>query len=372
MKIAIVTHNVIRGDGQGRVNFELVRFLLSQGIKVDLVADQVAPELLERGATWHAVQPGFDNLHLIKVWRFQRLADRLMRRISDRYDVVLACGVTLSYPHTINASHFVHGTWLQSPFHASKVISGPRSWYQWLFSAANARWERRSYKNAQHVIAVSEMVRQELIEIGIPSQEISVIVNGVDPEEFSPGNVDRASLDLPLNVPLGLFVGDIQSPIKNLDTLLHGLTHVPAAHLAIAGRLGQSPYPDLAQSLKLQDRTHFLGFREDIPDLMRAADFFALPSRRDSCPLVLLEAMASALPIITSSTVGTSNLVEGGSGFVMDGPDDMETLVKGLQAFAQSPKKRQALGRTARSVALNHSWEHMSARYLDLFERYTS
>ena len=63
MKIAIVTHNVIRGDGQGRVNFELVRFLLSQGIKVDLVADQVAPELLERGATWHAVQPGFDNLH---------------------------------------------------------------------------------------------------------------------------------------------------------------------------------------------------------------------------------------------------------------------------------------------------------------------
>lgn len=372
MKIAIVTHNVVRGDGQGRVNYELARFLLSKGIKVDLIADQVAPELLEHGASWHAIHPGFNNLHLIKVWCFKRLADQLMKRISDRYDVVLACGVTLSYPHTFNASHFVHGTWLQSPFHASKVASGPRSWYQWLFSAANAQWERQSYQNAQHVIAVSEMVRQELIEVGIPPQKISVVVNGVDPKEFAPGKVNRTSLGLPRNVPLGLFVGDIQSPIKNLDTLLHALPYVPAAHLAIAGRLDQSPYPDLARSLGLQDRTHFLGFRKDIPDLMRAADFFALPSRRDSCPLVLLEAMASALPIITSSTVGTANLVKGGSGLVMDGPDDMETLINGLQIFTASREKRRAMGDSARSVALRHSWDKMSARYLDLFERHIS
>ena len=244
---------------------------------------------------------------------------------------------------------------------------------QYAFGALNARWERQTFAQAQTVVAVSDMVRDELIQIGVPAAKIEVIVNGVDIDEFQPGPADRSALGLPEDVPLGLFVGDIQSPIKNLDTVFHGLTDVPALHLAVAGALPRSPYPALARSLGIEDRVHFLGFRRDIADLMRAADFFTLPSRRDSCPLVLLEAMASGLPIITSRQVGTANLVEESEcGFVLHAPDDHDTLRHGLTALRDDPSLRAEMGRAARAMAERHSWKRMSEQYLDLLRQQVS
>ena len=116
---------------------------------------------------------------------------------------------------------------------------------------------------------------------------------------------------------------------------------------------------------------HFLDFRRDIPDLMRSADFFTLPSRRDSCPLVLLEAMASGLPIITSQQVGTVHLVEDSeSGFVLEHPNDQETLQQGLIALRDDPEYRKEMGQAARAVARAHSWQKMSHKYLQLMEQH--
>jgi glycosyltransferase involved in cell wall biosynthesis len=373
MRIAIVTHNVLPGDGQGRVNYELTRFLLTEGHDVTLVARQVSDDLLNEGAHWIEVSPLITDLDLGIVWFFKRAANRIMARIRHRFDVVLGCGVTLDVPHSHNAVHFVHGPWLQSSFHNSKVQSGLQSWYQWLFSTLNARWERHTFAQAEHIIAVSEMVRRELTEIGVPNKKIDVVVNGVDLVEFAPGSSDRASLGLPLNTPLGLFVGDIKSPIKNLDTVLRALVDVPGVHLAVAGRLDGSPYPGLAADLGLSDRVHFLGFRRDIADLMRASDFFTLPSRRDSCPLVLLEALASGLPVIASQNVGNANLLSAtgsgvNAGFVVDNPNDVASLSKHLATLAFDDDLRAAMSRAARGVAEKHSWEHMARRYLDLFQ----
>lgn len=373
MHIAIVTHNVIKGDGQGKVNYELTRHFLRQGFEVTLIANHVDESLVEAGAHWLQVRTGSlaDKIDLLKVWRFRRKADRLLHEHGDSFDAILACGAVLTYPHALNAVHFVHGTWLRSPFHSSKVRSGPNAWYQQLFSTLNARWELEAFEQADHLIAVSDMVRDELVEIGVPPEDISVVVNGVDVEEFAPGPADRQALGLPVRPVLGLFVGDIQSPIKNLDAVLHAMVDVDALHLAVAGSTERSPYPGLAAQLGIEDRVHFLGFRRDIPDLMRAADFFALPSRRDSCPLVLLEAMASGLPVITAKTVGTSNLVKN-SGFVLDGPDDHSTLIEGLRTFIQNPDKRKAMGQAARNIACQHSWHDMArqyqARLMDLAE----
>ena len=368
MNIAVVTHNIVKGDGQGRVNYELCRFLTAQGVAVDVIADRVAPELVEAGVTWWPVHPGADRVDLLKVWRFRVLADLLLKRIGHRYDVILACGVVLSGPHTINAAHFVHGTWLRSPFHAAKVRPGPHGAYQWLFSALNARWERQTFSQARTVVAVSEMVRQELVAIGVPEGNVQVIVNGVDTDEYHPGRGDRAALGLPGRGVLALFVGDIQSPIKNLDTVLHALAEVPGLHLAVAGALRQSPYPALAERLGVAGRVHFLGFRTDVADLMRAADLFVLPSRRDSCPLVMLEAMASGLPVVTARTVGTADLVAPGGGVVLERPDEVAALAGALRRLTHDAAMRAAMGRAARSVAEAHSWEAMARQYLALIE----
>ena len=363
MHIAIVTHNIVKGDGQGRVNYELARYLLDQEVEVDLFADRVAQELIDQGANWHPIHPGFDDLILLKVWRFKRLANQRLTATDQDYDIVLGCGVTLDCPHTHNAAHFVHGPWLESPHHAANVATGLQRWYQWLFTALNARWERSTFNKADEVIAVSEMVRDELIQIGVPSSKIEVIVNGVDLGEFAPGPADRSALGLPEDVVLGLFVGDLQSPIKNVDGVLCALADVPDVHLAIAGTIGQSPYPSLAQSLGIASRVHFLDFRRDVADLMRAADFFALPSRRDSCPLVLLEALASGLPAIVSGNVGTADLVRDGAGFVLDTPDDHHALAEYMRVLSKGGTAHRTMGQEARRIAEKHSWKKMAAQY---------
>lgn len=364
MHIALVSHNIVRGDGQGRVNVELARYLSEQGHRVHLIADRVEPRLVDIGCTWHPVHPGFDGVDLLKVARFPRMADAALRRLEDKIDVTIACGVVLSRPHTVNAVHFVHGPWLESDHHNSKHATGVQRLYQYVFSSLNARWERRTFAAAQRVVAVSPMVKQELLEIGVPDEKITVIVNGVDLDEFAPGPADRQSLDLPDGPALGLFVGDIKSPIKNLDTVLRALPRVPNLHLAVAGDSNGSPYPPLADELGIADRVHFLGFRRDIADLMRAADFFLLPSRRDSCPLVLLEALASGLPIIASSQVGNAPLLENGAGFVLSDPEDVEALTDHATALSSDPFLRRRMSRAARAVAETHSWDRMAAEYL--------
>ena len=374
MRLALVTHNVITGDGQGRVNVELTRYLLDRGVDVTLIANQVDETLIDQGTEWISIDTGSlgEAVDLVKVWRFKRKADRLLRRIGDRFDAILACGVVCSVPHTINAVHFAHGGWRRSPYHASKVNPGLNGAYQWLFSALNDRWERQTLAQAERIVAVSQMVKDELIASGLPADNIEVIVNGVDGDEFHPGPANRTALNLPEDVPLGLFVGDIRSPIKNPDGVLHALADVPDAHLAIAGSLEGSSLPDLAHQLGLSERVHFLGFRRDIPELMRAADFFVLPSRRDSCPLVLLEALASGLPAIVSSNVGTADLVAPDAGFVLRAPDDHDTLRHGLTVLRDDPSLRAEMGRAARVMAERHSWKRMSEQYLDLLRKQVS
>jgi glycosyltransferase involved in cell wall biosynthesis len=369
MQIALVTHNVLSGDGQGRVNLALVRNLLRAGHEVTLLADAIDDHLQREGVHWIPIHPPLKKMSdLLKVWIFRRRADHLLTQMAGHFDAIVACGAVLTVPHTLNAVHFVHGTWLQSPYHTAKVRSGPYAWYQHAYTTLNASWEQDAFRAAQTIVAVSDMVRDELLTIGVPDNRIHVIVNGVDTQTFAPGPADRAALDLPTGVPLALFVGDLQSPIKNLDAVLTAMTQVPALHVAAAGALEHSPYPAMAERLGVADRTHFLNYRDDIADLMRAVDFFVLPSRRDSCPLVHLEAMASGLPTITSTTVGTATLV-GDSGFVLDGPDDQATLVHALEALTYDAALRVQMGTSARKRALTLRWDSMADRYRALLEQ---
>ena len=374
MHVAIVSHNVLIGDGQGRVNFELTRFLLQQGVQVDLIADAVDPRLVEWGAHWiplHPTLPGLpldlDHILLIKVWRFHQMANRLLAEISDRYDVVMGCGHTLSLPHTVNAVHFVHGAWLASDSHPSRLERSVGAAYQWLFSRVNARWELDSLRQAERIVAVSDKVRRELMALGLPGETIQTVVNGVDVSEFHPGPADRPSLGVPDGVPLALFAGDIRSTRKNLDTVLHALLQVPKLHLAVAGGLDGSPYPAMADRLGLSDRVHFLGFRQDIPDLMRAADVFTFPSRYEACTLALLEALASGLPVLTAHSTGGAELITDDCGAVLEDPNDGNALATALLRIVETPEVRGRMQAAAREVAEKHSWDRMGKRYLDLF-----
>ena len=369
MKLCIITHKVKKGDGQGRVNYEIAKEVVRRGHHLTLLATEVAEELHQSSkVNWISISVKNFPTEFIRNFIFANKSAGWLRNNRSAVDLVKVNGAITTAASDVNAVHFVHSSWLRSPVHISRIRRDLYGFYQWLYTALNARWEKQAFQKAKVVVAVSQKVAQELVDIGVPRSHIRVIVNGVDLQEFSPGVADRQKLGLPENVTLALFAGDIRTPRKNLDTVLHALVKVPDLHLAVVGGIEGSPFPQLAASLGLNERVHFLGYRRDIPQIMRAADIFVFPSRYEACTLVLLEALASGLPVITATATGGAELVTPECGVVLADSDDTNALASALLSLVSDRAIRQQMGKAARSIAEQHGWTTMAQTYVNLFE----
>ena len=377
MKLCIVTHNVTRGDGQGRVNYEVAWEAIRRGHYVTLLASSVAPELQQNSqVNWICIPVKGLPTEILRNMVFAEQSGNWLHKHRCEFDLIKVNGAITNAQADVNAVHFVHSSWWQfSSKGATRSLLNPspqhrnlRRVYQWFYTALNTYWEKQAFCQAKVVVAVSEKVKQELLDIGVPKEWLRVILNGVDLQEFSPGYADRRKWGLPEGVPLALFAGDIQTPRKNIDTVLHALVEVPELHLAVAAITEGSPYLQLAASLGLSERAHFLGLRDDVSQLMQAVDLFVFPSRYEACSLVLLEAIASGLPIITATTAGGAELVTSACGIVLPDPDDTQALAQALSRLASAPERRKQMGKAARAIAEQHSWTTMAQSYVDLFE----
>lgn len=369
MHIVLITNRLISGEGQGRVNAEIARAASRAGHTVTCLAHSIENELLmEPGIEWAHMPDANTPFALLGNIRCAAATTRWLEEYGGDADLVVANGANTWTHVDVNIVHFVHSAWRASPVHDSRVRRDLYGSYQWLYSTVNARAEQHALPQARCVVPVSEKVRNELLGIGLPDDHLHVIHNGVDIEEFHPGQADRTALGLPEDVPLGFFAGDIRTPRKGLDVLIKGLKQVPNTHIAVAGRVDGSPYPAFAERMGVGSRVHFLDFRRDIPKLMQAADFFAFPSRYEACSLVLLEAMAAGLPILTAQTAGGAELVGEEAGIVIDDPDNIGALVEALTHLSTSQSSWAEMSRAAREIAEANSWERMASRYLSLFE----
>ena len=378
--LAIVTHNVVKGDGQGRANLEITRHALQNGFHVTLLADRVDEEITRHeNLRWIPVQPRIRSNWLVHGLEFVQKANYLLAKMKNEFDIIHGYGYTLDVPHQVNTSQFVHSAWRQSPMHVAKTNRNPYGAYQWLYSAMNAVGEKKAYKQAQTVVAASSTVKKELESIGVEPARLRVILNGANLDEFYPdktgANKFRQSVGLPLDAPVALFAGDIRTGRKNLDTVLAAFAKIKnesLLHLAVVGSVEGSPFPQMARDLGLDERVHFLDFRRDMPDIMRAMDFFVFPSRYEACALVLVEAIASGLPVITAVTTGGSEVVTPQSGILLQDPNDADALARALVQMGQSADTREAMGQQARQDAHNYSWEKIAGGYLDVYRTFLS
>lgn len=369
MKLCIVTHKIKKGDGQGRVNYEVAQEAIRRGYQLTLLASEVAPELLENSAVnWISIPVEGYPSEFIRNFIFAKKSADWLGKNRGNLDLIKVNGAITMSAADVNAVHFVHSSWWRSPVHISRSRKDFYGLYQWLFTAANSYWEKQAFSQAKSIIAVSEKVAKELVSIGVPRQKIRVIVNGVDLQEFTPGVSSRSLLGLPENVNLALFAGDIRISRKNLDTVLHALVKVPELHLAVVGGTQDSPYPAMAKALNISERVHFLGYRHDMPQIQRASDLFVFPSRYEPFGLVVIEAMASGLPVITATTTGAADLLNPDSGIVLEDCDDVEALARALQLLDSDRSLRQQMGKVARTIAEQHSWSTMAQTYLNIFE----
>ena len=371
--IALITsHLFARNDGQGRVNYEIARAALKAGFRLSILAMRCDEDLAADPAV-NFVKFDHESLPM-QLWRnaaFARSAGRWLRTHRQDYDLIHASGYVTSVPADVNTAHMVHSGWINSPAYPFSWRGGTYSAYQRFYTLRNAHLEKAAYLGAHQVVAVSHKIADELRGIGVKKERLSVIHNGVNVQEFHPGAGDRKRFDLPEDGVMFLFAGNIRTPIKGLDTLLKAIVDLPDVHLAVAGELNGSPFPAQAQSLRLKDRVHFLGKVSDMPALMRASDVFVLPTRYDAFGLVILEAMASGLPVLTASAAGAAEIL-GRGGRVLDDPNDAATLARWMRELAADRALRQQMGAAGRENAERYTWERMAAAYLALYDELLS
>lgn len=261
MKICIVTHRIVKGEGQGRVNYEVAVETLRQGHEVIMIANEVEPQLLEnKCAAWIKVFPSLKLPQLLRyqIFAFKSAIHIRKLRKAKQVDLVMVNGFITWTKADINAVHFVHTTWIKSPVHSFRVHRSWKRWYFGLYTLVNAYLERYAFRKSSKIIAVSEKVKNELIKLGIKHDKVQVIHNGVDVREFYPCEAGKKSkMDINPSQVVGLFAGDISSPRKNLDTVLKSMVSVPELSLVVAGSTNRSIYPQMAEDLNIKDRVHF-------------------------------------------------------------------------------------------------------------------
>ncbi|RYZ08841.1 MAG: glycosyltransferase [Myxococcales bacterium] len=184
--------------------------------------------------------------------------------------------------------------------------------------AARALEIATGFACADHFHAISEAVKDAAAErLWIPRRKVSVVLRGRDPGRLGRRSSARrqrvrAELGLADDSPVVISVGR-QEFQKGHGFLIEAMAQVravnPAAQLLIVGRAGSATDSLREAASKLGDGVRFLGHREDVPDLMAAADVFALPSLWEGLGCVLIEAMALELPIVASSLAPVKEVV---------------------------------------------------------------
>ncbi len=209
-------------------------------------------------------------------------------------------------------------------------------------------------------IAVAEMQKRRLVEeVGLRAETVRVIYNGVDTGAFRRASGDeraatRRALGLPSDAVVLMAVGSLKH-IKGVDVLLRAVAPIMLRDARIRLVLvgdgpDRGPLETLAAALGIAGRVSFLGIRADVDSLLRAADALVHASRTEALPTVILEAMATELPVIATRVGGVPEMVEPEQSGLLVPPEDEKTLGSAIERAVADATLRLAWGRRARSI----------------------
>jgi glycosyltransferase involved in cell wall biosynthesis len=211
---------------------------------------------------------------------------------------------------------------------------------------------------ASRVVFVSEAQRAAATGAGRLGSRSVVLHNPVDIARFESGRNIRDSLG---HAPDDVVVATICqiTPNKGLDVLLDVARALvprwPRLHFVIAGRAGQGheAYAHeiiaAAGGADLAGRVQFLGSRDDIPDILASSDVFFLPTRTETFGIVVAEAMAASLPVVTTPVGGIPEIIATPREGRLVEADDVAGFVSALEGLIRDPEARRRLGRDARA-----------------------
>jgi glycosyltransferase involved in cell wall biosynthesis len=243
-------------------------------------------------------------------------------------------------------------------------------------------YRRRIFRQAAYAMAdavftnSSELRDYHMRQAWVSGDTVRVICNGVDTNRFKPEPRLRQQLREELRLPKdSLLVGSVGRlvAIKDHVTLLKAVSSLAGQGLNLKVLIvGAGPemvklQRHVAEDANIVSRVIFMGASDRVPELLNAMDVFVLPSRGEGMSNTLLEAMATALPVVASRVGGNPELIEDGRTGFLFMPGEIANLAEALKRL-NDREVRQQVGTAARErVILRFSLERMVRDYRDLY-----
>ena len=361
MKIAFIVHDYHRVGGHSRYVVELAeRFSKSHDVHV-------------YSNTYRVERDSSVQFHHVPAWRgtaqmtiLSFLASAALRLDKD-FDIIHAQGLSSLRADVVTA-HICIQAWLK----AQRQYGVGRLWKTRVFERLICPLERRLYRGSENssVIAVSEKTKRELAECYGRRGRVTVIYHGVDGEHFRETSMLRArvrsSLGWAESDIVFLYVGDLH---KGAAFALNAVHSVPEGKLVFVTGTPTRLYRRMSRQLGDPRRVLFYPPTSDIRQFYAASDVFLFPTVYDAFGMVISEAMAAGLPIVTTRQAGAAELVSHGvDGLVLDDAAEVGQMAEYLRALAKDPILRQRLGRGAQEKMRTHSWDHVADQTMRVYE----
>jgi glycosyltransferase involved in cell wall biosynthesis len=345
-RILIVSTGLNRGGAETQV-FYLAKGLRARGWEAEVVS------LLTDGTMTQQFREVEIPIHQLG----------MHRGIPDPRAILNLRKIIRTFRPDVLHTHMVHSNLLGRVTrlfaHVPVVISTAHS------ITEGARWRELAYRItdplADLTTIVSNAAAERYIRVGaVPARKLKTVPNGVELEAFKPNAEYRATLRAELGVDdqfVWLAVGRLDTP-KDYPNLLTAFSRLASRRhvllIAGEGHLREST-ERLATELGISEQIRFLGIRKDVPRLMAAADAYVMSSAWEGLPMVLLEAAASALPIVTTAVGGTDEIVQDGvSGFLAPAKNS-EALAAAMQRMELLPvESRVSMGAAGRDHVSQH------------------
>ena len=358
MRIALVIlHADVARGGAERYTFDLGQALWARGHEVDVLSTTRAGIIHKIGHLLETERFIFPARGLSKLSQYLHFLDDVDRHLdATPYDVVHAmlpirrCDVY--HPHAGVAAQAVRSGHLK---HASPLKRSVAAFV----NRANLKRNRFAAVERELlegdcppvVLCLSDYVKETVRRQypRFPEDRLATLFNAVRLDQFDPANAAtseqgadvRRLIAPPSGGVVGLMVAQ-DFGRKGLREAIEALaaTGDPRIHLAVVGRPDATAYRELAKSLGVGDRVRFVGATSRVYDFYAAADFFVLPTRHDPCSLVVLEALAMGLPVISTKQNGACEIMTSGEhGFVLEGADDREGLIAAMRTMTHGPTR---------------------------------
>lgn len=189
---------------------------------------------------------------------------------------------------------------------------------------------------------------------------------GLDVDKYSITKIDKKlkckELGLPEDSFVILSIGELNKN-KNHQTVIKALKKLNNSkiHYVICGQ-GQLEYylKNLIEKLGLEKQVHLLGFRKDIPEILKMSDLFIFPSFREGLSVALMESMAAGLPVVCSDIRGNSDLIENGLGGYLVKPDDVDGFKIAINKLRKSEKLRKDFSDNNIKEIKNYSFDSIT------------